>query len=533
MSSCLSSTKLPSKKEMIALFFHYKLLTKLTIRESSHATARDVMLIWEKARIPVRQKKHVVDKIEGAFREWEKLKKNKENKKKRSEALKGKEDEWKLNLDQLFDIAHADALQMISIQEDKDFLLAQRECGRRGKMSGVDTSLVRREAETQRKQHVLQQRRAREEVQKLSREQLVKLASSDSDDESSTTLKRSREMQDSPAAVVESEEEQPTSSAPCRKRVRRGRLNIVNDKMAACLDMAKVSDRGAVLVLTPTIQHLGLDPSLYNLSHASIRRQRLKHRKDMAESLKAEFKTDLPLTVHWDGKLLEDINRRQTVDLLPVLMSGKGLEQLLAVPKMPSGTGEAAARAVHEAALAWGICNQIKCMSFDTTAANSGPRNGACILLEQKMQKDMLWLACRHHIFEIMLEAVVVLSLGVSQGPDLLLFKRFRTQWVSIDTMDYQTSLSDTNTANAVVNFADSIIHFCMNQLKQFQPRNDYNELLELSDIFLGGMPVKGITLKTPAGLHRARWMAKAIYALKVWMFRGQFKLTKAEEKGL
>ncbi|BES98518.1 Hypothetical protein NTJ_11334 [Nesidiocoris tenuis] len=33
-----------------------------------------------------------------------------------------------------------------------------------------------------------------------------------------------------------------------------------------------------------------------------------------------------------------------------------------------------------------------------------------------------------------------------------------------------------------------------------------------------------------PAGLHRARWMAKGIYAIKVYMFRGEFKMTKKEE---
>ncbi len=172
-------------------------------------------------------------------------------------------------------------------------------------------------------------------------------------------------------------------------------------------------------------------------------------------------------------------------------------------------------------------------MSFDTTAANTGSWNGACILLQQKMQKDLLWLACRHHILEIMLEAVVVLSLGVSQGPDILLFKRFQKQWSSIDTADYQTALSDESTAGAVADVAGQLLHFSEAQLQQYQPRDDYKELLQLTIIFLGGVPAKEISFKAPAGLHRARWMAKALYSLKMWMFRSQFKLTKAEEKGL
>ena len=71
----------------------------------------DVLEVWAKASIPTRLKKHVVDKIECLFREYEKLKKNKENKTKRSEALVNKEQEWKSGLDELFDIAHVRALR--------------------------------------------------------------------------------------------------------------------------------------------------------------------------------------------------------------------------------------------------------------------------------------------------------------------------------------------------------------------------------------------------------------------------------------
>ena len=38
----------------------------------------------------------------------------------------------------LFDVATADAMEKIPNQEDKDFLLAQREPARRGKIGGID-----------------------------------------------------------------------------------------------------------------------------------------------------------------------------------------------------------------------------------------------------------------------------------------------------------------------------------------------------------------------------------------------------------
>ena len=36
-----------------------------------------------------------------------------------------------------------------------------------------------------------------------------------------------------------------------------------------------------------------------------------------------------------------------------------------------------------------------------------------------------------------------------------------------------------------------------------------------------------------PGAMHHARWMMKAIYSIKIWIFRSQFKLTAREERGL
>ena len=74
---------------------------------------------------------------------------------------------------------------------------------------------------------------------------------------------------------------------------------------------------------------------------------------------------------------------------------------------------------------------------------------------------------------------------------------------------------------------------FCKEKLEVTQPRDDYRELLSLTIIALGGVPAGGIRVSKPGAYHRARWMGKLIYALKIFLFRGQFKLTKAEEKNL
>ena len=70
----------------------------------------------------------------------------------------------------------------------------------------------------------------------------------------------------------------------------------------------------------------------------------------------------------------------------------------------------------------------------------------------------------------------------------------------------------------------DDVIIFALGQLEKFQPRDDYCELLELTIIFLGGTPHREIRFRYPGAIHRARWMARAIYSLKMWLFLKQYE---------
>nr|XP_018901195.1 PREDICTED: uncharacterized protein LOC109033171 isoform X2 [Bemisia tabaci] len=58
---------------------------------------------------------------------------------------------------------------------------------------------------------------------------------------------------------------------------------------------------------------------------------------------------------------------------------------------------------------------------------------------------------------------------------------------------------------------------------KAFQPREDYREFLELILIFLGQRPSRGVHFRAPAVSNKTRWMAAAIYCLKMWLFQNQF----------
>lgn len=51
-------------------------------------------------------------------------------------------------------------------------------------------------------------------------------------------------------------------------------------------------------------------------------------------------------------------------------------------------------------------------------------------------------MACHHHILEIMHQEVVN-SIRVLGGPDILLFKGFKTSWISTNHGVFQTPVTD------------------------------------------------------------------------------------------
>ncbi|GBN77094.1 hypothetical protein AVEN_101508-1 [Araneus ventricosus] len=66
----------------------------------------------------------------------------KKNAKKLQDVFKRRQQEFLSNLDNLFDIAHADALQLMKIEEGRMFLQRQSEPDRPGHLGGVDKKLT-------------------------------------------------------------------------------------------------------------------------------------------------------------------------------------------------------------------------------------------------------------------------------------------------------------------------------------------------------------------------------------------------------
>lgn len=322
-----------------------------------------------------------------------------------------------------------------------------------------------------------------------------------------------------------------------RKKLR-GRTQIITPKLITILDKCKVTNRDAVQIIIAIAQVLGHDVNDLAINRTSIRHQRSQMRKKIAEvscTYRAFDKSELDaITVHWDGKMLPALVGKEQVERLAILISYKGIEKLLEIPVISSSSGNDQANAVYELLNDWKLLDKVQALSFDTTASNTGRFQGACILLEQKIGRDLLYLSCRHHIYEIILRSVFDEKISVSSGPNIPQFKKFQQAWTSINKSNFKPGIEDKQVRRSVkVSTATEMLQFMLTTLEnEQQPREDYRELIELIVIFLGGTPPRGISFRAPGAIHHARWMSKAIYSLKIFLFRDEFNMTAKEKVG-
>jgi len=92
-----------------------------------------------------------------------------------------------------------------------------------------------------------------------------------------------------------------------------------------------------------------------------IHRKRSQHRSQITSSIHAYFSLvdKQQLIVHWDGKIMADTTNKEDpkskVDRLAVVVTGRELEKILCIVKLPSGTGKAPASATHQLLELWSV----------------------------------------------------------------------------------------------------------------------------------------------------------------------------------
>ena len=284
----------------------------------------------------------------------------------------------------------------------------------------------------------------------------------------------------------------------------------------------------------------GVPLSSATLSKSSSWRAGRNVRKSVADNIKTTFIPPKHCALHWDGKLVPDISGEKK-ERLGILVSGVPTAEegkVLGIPVIDSSKGADQAKVTFNLAQQWGLCDNVRALVFDTTASNTGWKIGACIQLETFLNKKLFMLACRHHVFERILCAVHKQLFGETSGPENIEFTEFRDSvWKTIITNNDFKKLQFRD------RFLQTKKEEVINSLKQILslpgknnsvPRDDYRECGELMLMLLGTTPVRGAHWLKPGSAHHARWMPSILYPAKMFAFNTQagydrIKLEKSE----
>ncbi|KAF2902851.1 hypothetical protein ILUMI_03334, partial [Ignelater luminosus] len=381
----------------------------MNLSDAANLVIDECLIFWKKARIPTKHRSDCVKKLKKLYETWRNLEKSC---KRLSDTQKSKEKIFGENMNNLFDIAHANALSLISIDEDKEFLIAQRKPNREGSMIGIDLKLTAAEKRKAERKKKKKQKKQRVEAE------MIKYHALDSDisDVGKNISTEQYETHMSDVGIASSSNSDLSMNVsynilqePCSSVAMRGRTLIVNRRLAAAMNKCKVSDRDAVYLLNACVESFLLNPMDYVINRSSIRRARQQYREDTAINIQAEFEqlnVDFAV-VHWDTKLLPSVTGIEKQGRLPIIVKTLLTEQLLEVPLIPSGSGKEISNAVFNTLEKWDLVDNVQAFVFDTTSSNTDRFNGACTLLEMKLGRNILFLACRHHIFELVFQAAM------------------------------------------------------------------------------------------------------------------------------
>lgn len=118
-------------------------------------------------------------------------------------------------------------------------------------------------------------------------------------------------------------------------------------------------------------------------------------------------------------------------------------------------------------------------------------------------------------------------------APKIIIFDQLKAKWSNIKANGYQYKPCDESLFESfeLHPFYINAKKILLNHTKNKFVRDDYAELTDLCLKFLGIRTKK--TFMVPGAISKSRWMAKAIYVIKTYLFRDELSLEEDFENNL
>lgn len=193
-------------------------------------------------------------------------------------------------MDYIFDIAHSDALGQMKIEDDKKFLILQRQKGRPGCMIGVDQKLKYKEERALKRSAMERVRKKRiyeEMEQQFATCQPVIVKT----DDSTSSSQNSDSGDDSENSTI-IQQISPTASTAVTVPAPRGTLHFFTSRLSEVFDRSKITDRNAVFILMAAAEAFGLDTENLVINRTSFQNLRKKFREARYTEIQNKFNLD-------------------------------------------------------------------------------------------------------------------------------------------------------------------------------------------------------------------------------------------------
>lgn len=306
-----------------------------------------------------------------------------------------------------------------------------------------------------------------------------------------------------------------------------------NKNTCLIMDRIGLSNESGSLLFLAIADQFGYKENEVTCSTSTVFRLRKQHREEESGIIKEKFDSTDMKVVHWDGKTYSMRGNRKD-KRLAVALSNAREAKMLDVVEILDGCGKTCADSVYSVLNNWGLIKHIVAMSFDTENVNSGKDNRASLLLEEKINRPLLHLACRHHILEIILGAVFKNSIEenrTTDGPKIPFFEKFCGNYYNTQFNKQLFRGCENDEYFGLLNDGEKtdLLEFCEKTLMEKLPRNDYRELLKLTVILLSPPNAIVYRIQAPGAYNRARFMCRIIYSLKIYLYRDQLHLLPEE----
>lgn len=281
-------------------------------------------------------------------------------------------------------------------------------------------------------------------------------------------------------------------------------------------------------VLSIGIRAAGGDPDKFSISKASLCGQLSNLRASETSTVQQTISSsNRKVLIHFDEKKFLKINKKHLgkESRCVVICHTETNDFALGLPILESGTAESINNEIVGLCENHGLMDRIIGLVCDTTAVNTGENHGILVKFQHDSGRDLLNITCRHHVYEVLLSAAFRTAFGQIDAPTITIFDQLKLEMPRISERGHRYRACNQRVLNsrhlrALYNNAK--VTLTAHSKSRFI-RDDYAELNDLCLKFMGIRTEK--LFMVPGSVSKARWMAKVIYAIKMFLFRDELEL--------